>query len=50
VRRDRQDSERALAPLRKPEGAAVVDTSRLSPEEVVERMVKVVEQARCCTG
>ena len=50
ARRDRQDSERALAPLRKPEGAAVVDTSRLSPEEVVERMVKVVEQARCCTG
>jgi len=50
ARRDRQDRERALAPLRKPEGAAVVDTSRLSPEEVVERMVKVVEQARCCTG
>ena len=50
ARRDRQDSERVLAPLRKPEGAAVVDTSRLSPEEVVERMVKVVEQARCCTG
>jgi cytidylate kinase len=50
ARRDRQDRERALAPLRKPEGAAVVDTSRLSPEEVVECMVKVVEQARCCTG
>lgn len=50
ARRDRQDSERALAPLRKPEGAAVVDTSGLSPEEVVERMLKVVEQARCCTG
>jgi hypothetical protein len=27
-----------------------VDTSRLSPEEVVERMLKVVERARCCTG
>ena len=50
ARRDRQDRERALAPLRKPEGAAVVDTSGLSPEEVVERMLKVVERARCCTG
>jgi len=49
AKRDRQDSERALAPLRKPEGAAVVDTSRLSPEEVVERMLRVVEQVRCCT-
>ena len=27
-----------------------LDTSRLSPEEVVERMLKVVERARCCTG
>ena len=49
ARRDRQDRERALAPLRKPEGAAVVDTSRLSPEEVVERMLQIVEHARCCT-
>jgi cytidylate kinase len=47
--RDRQDSERTLAPLRRPEGAAVVDTSRLSLEDVVERMLKVVEQVRCCT-
>lgn len=49
ARRDRQDSERALAPLRRPEGAVVVDTSGLSIEDVVERMLKVVEQARCCT-
>jgi cytidylate kinase len=48
ARRDRQDTERALAPLRRPEGAVVVDTSRLSIEEVVEHMLKVVE-ARCCT-
>ncbi len=49
AQRDRQDSERTLAPLRRPEGAAVVDTSRLSLEDVVERMLKVVEQVRCCT-
>lgn len=50
ARRDRQDTERALAPLRKAAGAVVVDTSRLSIEDVVERMLKVVEQVRCCTG
>jgi cytidylate kinase len=49
ARRDRQDSQRALAPLRRPEGAVVVDTSGLSIEDVVESMLKVVE-ARCCTG
>jgi cytidylate kinase len=50
MERDRQDSERALAPLRKPEDAAMVDTSRLTIDEVVDRMVEVVERARCCTG
>jgi CMP/dCMP kinase len=50
ARRDRQDSERALAPLRKPEGAVVVDSSRLDADEVVERMLMAVEQVRCCTG
>lgn len=50
AQRDRRDSERALAPLRKPDGAAVVNTSGLSLEEVVQRMVDVVERARCCTG
>jgi cytidylate kinase len=50
IERDRQDSERALAPLRKPDGAAVLDTSRLSIAEVVDRMVQLVERARCCTG
>jgi cytidylate kinase len=48
--RDRQDTERTLAPLRRPEGALGVDTSRLSLEEVVEGMLKAVEQVRCCTG
>jgi len=48
-RRDRQDTERALAPLRKPEDAVVVDTSSLTLDAVVDRMLQVVEQARCCT-
>ena len=49
TQRDRQDMERELAPLVRPEGALVLDSTALSPEAVVERMLDVVEQARCCT-
>ena len=49
TQRDRQDMERDLAPLVRPEGALVLDSTALSPEAVVERMLDVVEQARCCT-
>ncbi|MDO8475083.1 MAG: (d)CMP kinase [Candidatus Rokubacteria bacterium] len=48
--RDRQDMERELAPLRKPAGAVTVDSTALSPEAVVQRILEAVEQARCCTG
>jgi cytidylate kinase len=47
--RDRQDMERALAPLRTPPGAVTVDSTALSPEAVVLRILDAVEQARCCT-
>ena len=47
--RDRQDTERELAPLRKPQGAMTVDSTALSPEAVVLRILDAVEQARCCT-
>lgn len=47
--RDRQDMERDLAPLRKPPGAVTVDSTALSPEAVVLRILDAVEQARCCT-
>jgi cytidylate kinase len=50
VLRDRQDMERELAPLRKPAGAVTVDSTALSPEAVVQRILEAVEQARCCTG
>src|SRR4029077_14765943 len=49
ARLDRQDMERALAPLVKPEGAVVVDTTGLSIAEVVDTLLRVVESARCCT-
>jgi CMP/dCMP kinase len=48
--RDRQDMGRALAPLVKPEGAVVVDSTACSLDEVVETMLRVVEQVWCCTG
>ncbi len=48
--RDLQDMERELAPLRKPAGAVAVDSTSLSPEAVVQRILEAVEQARCCTG
>jgi len=48
--RDRQDTERDLAPLRKPAGAVTVDSTALSPEAVVQRILEAAEQARCCTG
>jgi len=48
-RRDRQDMDRELAPLRRPEGAVVVDASDLEPEQVLQACLDVVERARCCT-
>ncbi|MFI5325951.1 MAG: (d)CMP kinase [Candidatus Rokuibacteriota bacterium] len=49
ARRDRQDMERALAPLVKPEGAVVVDTTGHGITEVVDGLLRLIEQARCCT-
>jgi cytidylate kinase len=49
ARRDRQDMGRVLAPLVKPAGAIVVDTTGRDIEDVVQGMQKAVEQARCCT-
>jgi cytidylate kinase len=48
-RRDRQDLERALAPLVKAPDAHVLDTTELGLDEVVHRMLDLVERARCCT-
>jgi len=43
--RDRLDSERADSPLRRPEDAHSIDTTDLSIEQVVERVVALVERA-----
>jgi cytidylate kinase len=41
--------ERTLAPLVKPEGAVVVDTTGRGVAEVVDGLLRVIERARCCT-
>lgn len=43
VARDNRDSGRAVAPLRKADDAVEIDTSRLGPAEVVERMFSLVQ-------
>jgi cytidylate kinase len=48
--RDRQDRERALAPLRRPPDAIGLDASALTAEEVVAAMTRAVQERRaCCT-
>ena len=38
VERDRRDSERADGPLRQPPDAIVIDTTRLTPDQVLDRL------------
>lgn len=45
-RRDLQDSRRAAAPLQIPKNAVVVDSTGLTPDEVVARMVETVSAYR----
>ncbi|MDH5678153.1 MAG: (d)CMP kinase [Nitrospinota bacterium] len=40
--RDLQDSQRAVSPLVKPEGAVEIDTSQLDIDEVLERMLVLI--------
>ena len=46
LRRDRDDSERAVAPLRPAADAVVVDTSGIPLDAVVDRLVRDVEGRR----
>ncbi len=42
-RRDRLDSTRAVSPMRIPDGAVVVDTSELTFDQVVDRLMELVD-------
>jgi cytidylate kinase len=50
LRRDRDDSERAIAPLRPAHDAVQVDTGGASLDEVVERLAREVESRRAGGG
>ena len=43
LRRDKADSERAVAPLRKADDAIMVDSGHRGPAEIIEEMARVVE-------
>ncbi len=40
--RDRQDSQREIAPLKAPEGSVMIDSDHLSIEEVVEKIISTI--------
>jgi len=42
--RDKRDSERDVAPLRKAEDALAIDSSGLTAEAVLERVMRVIKQ------
>ena len=44
AKRDARDSERAVAPLRQAEDAVAIDSSGMTPEQVVARMLAVVRE------
>lgn len=48
VKRDRDDQERALAPLQKADDAFSIDTTSLDIDEVCTKMLEVVRTQRAC--
>lgn len=48
--RDRADSTRELSPLRRADDAIEIDTTRIPPDRVVERIVKLARQRSLGTG
>ena len=44
VKRDRRDSDREVAPLRKAEDAVSIDSTELSIDEVLDRMCALIEE------
>ena len=46
IRRDRQDTDREIAPLRPAEGAIFIDSSKLTVSEVIEKMLKIIKRGK----
>lgn len=45
-KRDQIDSSRQAAPLKRPEGSILIDSSELTLEEVIEQISSLIEEAR----
>jgi cytidylate kinase len=53
VRRDRIDSSREVAPLRPARGAVIVDTTEMTIQQVMDRILELVrdgEKGKCGRG
>jgi cytidylate kinase len=50
VARDRADTERPVAPLRKADDAIEIDSSKSSPDDVIEAMARIVEERMASSG
>lgn len=44
--RDKNDSERKFAPLKKAEDAILLDTSDMTMEQVIEKLIGIIEEAK----
>ena len=48
IKRDYQDMNRRLSPLRPAKDAKIVDTTKLNPKQVVEKIIKEMEMKAQC--
>lgn len=46
IERDKKDSTRKIAPLKKAEDAIYIDSSKMGISEVVDKMIKIIEEKR----
>lgn len=44
--RDKNDSEREFAPLKKADDAILLDTSDMTQDEVIDKMIKIIEEKK----
>jgi cytidylate kinase len=48
IERDKRDSSRSVAPLRKAPDAVEIDTTNMTIDEVVDKIVELVERKQSC--
>lgn len=48
--RDKLDSERKFAPLKKSKDAVIIDTTNLDPQSVANKILKLIREKEICSG